>query len=329
MEFRTTLHPFSLPFEIDLKDSLFFIGSCFAENVSQRFSSKKFGVTSNPFGTLYNPLSISLALNHIANKKDYDSSTQIKNQGIYYSWLHHGSLAALSSEELLKKTNNINLENFEKLQKCSYLFITLGSAWAYKHKKTGLITANCHKVAADQFEKVFINCDEIVKSFENSIQAIKKINHQVKIVLTVSPVRHIRDGLIQNNRSKAELIQAVHKLCDAHNLCYYLPVYEWVIDDLRDYRFYEKDLVHPNNMAQDYIWENIDDLFFTEHTKGHLKRINNFISGLEHKAFNPNSEEHISFLKNLLNKGKKLEKELNINLQVELLEIETRLKIIK
>lgn len=294
--------------------------------MSQRFYAQKFDVTANPYGTLYNPLSISKALKSIAHKEKNDAYNFIKNQGVYYSWLHHGSISAMSEEEIKSKTDTINLDSFSPLQKCHYLFVTLGSSWAYRHKKTRTLTANCHKVASDQFEKVLISSDETVLSFEGTIQAIKEINKDVKIVFTVSPVRHVRDGLIENNRSKAELIRAVHKLCNDNSSCYYLPVYEWVIDDLRGYRFFDKDLVHPNNLAQDYIWENLNHLFFSKQTKNQLKQINSFLSGIDHKAFNPESEEHNTFLKKLLEKGKHLELELTINLKLELLEIENRLK---
>lgn len=327
MEFRTELKDFSFPFNIEYSNSLFFVGSCFSENMSRRFSDSKFSVFSNPFGTLYNPISISNCLIDIAKQVSYGSSIVSKNEGIFYSWKHHGSVAGLSSNELLENVNSINSTSFSKLKNSKYLFITLGSAWAYRLKSTGEIVANCHKVPASEFEKVLISSEEIITSFTKSISLLNELNPDLNIIFTISPVRHKRDGLIENNRSKAELIRASHSICALFDFCHYLPVYEWVIDDLRDYRFYEKDLVHPNKLAQDYIWEKLEALFFSTETQSAIKRINNFLTGLRHRPFNPSSENHISFLNKLLSNGIQIQKELDIDLKNEIKDLENTISI--
>jgi hypothetical protein len=185
--------------------------------------------------------------------------------------------------------------------------------------------ANCHKVPAPEFEKVFIHSDEIVSSFQTSIRALRKLNRDLQIVFTISPVRHTRDGLIENNRSKAELIRAGHSICETFEFCHYLPVYEWVIDDLRDYRFFEKDLVHPNELAQDYIWEKMSELLFSIETQSQIKAIKNFLSGKAHRPFNPSTDRHKLFLKELLQKGNLLHKQLGIDLINEIKELEIQI----
>jgi len=323
MEFRTELKNVSLPFDIKLSDPLFFIGSCFAENISGRFSSSKFSICSNPFGTLYNPISISEALQDIASKTEYLESIVVENLDVFYSWKHHGSLTAMSSYDLIEKANLLNLESHLKLVQSKYLFITLGSAWAYKLKSTGQLVANCHKIPAQEFEKVLIDSNEIFESYKTTIPLLKELNPNLSIVFTVSPVRHSRDGLIENNRSKAELIKATHQLCEVFSFCNYLPVYEWVIDDLRDYRFFEKDLVHPNQLAQDYIWEKLNVALFSDKTQAELKTIKGFLSGVAHRPFNAKTKQHIAFLTKLHKTGIQLQQELGINITNDLKELET------
>ncbi len=259
------------------------------------------------------------------DRKKYDARVLVQHGGVFYSWLHHGSVSALSEDELINKMNAINEDVNTKLSTSDFLFITLGSAWAYQLKEDKRLVANCHKAPANNFEKVLIETQQIVTKFEKLILKLESFNPKLKIILTVSPVRHAKDGLIENNLSKAELIKAVHELCKLQP-CYYLPVYEWVIDDLRDYRFYDKDLVHPNSLAQDYIWEQLSSLFFSEETKQSLKKVSQFVAGVNHHPFQENSAKHISFMEKLLTQGEELERKLGVDLSQELHLLSQKLK---
>ncbi|MGB0403797.1 MAG: GSCFA domain-containing protein [Salibacteraceae bacterium] len=325
MKFRTELSNYELPFEINYRSKLFFMGSCFAENIGDRFEGFKFNGVINPMGVLFNPISIFEGLSSFIHEAVPSESDFVTRDGTTFSWNHHSIVSNDSQEGLIKEIHRLNRSSHKHLEDTDILFITVGSAWVYRNLETKKIVANCHKIPSQEFRREFLDTDDIIDSFRSLYSDLKHLNPDIKIVFTVSPVRHIRDGLIENNISKSELIRSVHKITKQFSNCYYLPAFEWVIDDLRDYRFFQEDLVHPNKMAIDYVWDRVSDLFFSEQTKKDIKLMNKFVSGCEHKAFQPLSKSHQHFLGKLINQGEELQDRLGINLRYEIHSLEDQI----
>lgn len=326
MNFRTELSDYKLPFEINYKSKLFFMGSCFTENIGDQFESLKFNVVTNPMGILFNPISIFHGLSSFIHERVPADDDFIKRDGMTYSWNHHSVVSNDSQEGLSKEIHRLNRSAHKHLEDTQVLFITLGSAWAYRYLETKKIVANCHKIPSQDFRRELLETDDIIDSFRVLYSDLKHLNPSLKIVFTVSPVRHIRDGLIENNVSKSELIRSVHKITKQFSDCHYLPAYEWIVDDLRDYRFFEEDLVHPNKMAVDYVWEKLTELLFSDPTKSDVLSVNKFISGYNHKALQPRTEVHQKFLVSLLAQGRELQNKLGLNLRYEIHAIEDQIR---
>lgn len=295
-----------------------FIGSCFAENIGEKMQGHKFNCLINPHGVLYNPTSIAQALTRYLN------DTPLKEEELFYtneqwnSWEHHSRYSDADKDQCIKSINQEIAAAHKYLKEAQWLFITFGSSFVYKRKDTGNYVGNCHKVPASQFEKELLASEDIVKKYSDLILQLKKFNPNLKIVFTVSPVRYIRDGVVENNRSKANLITAVHELVDAFDHVFYFPAYEIVIDELRDYRFYKEDLVHPNEIAVNYVYEKLIEVLLDESTKKQQEKILELLNAMRHKPFNVQSEAHLRFKANYLARCKEIQKELPvINLKKE------------
>lgn len=290
------------------KDKLFLIGSCFTENMGEKLKKYKFSVFENPNGILFNPVSVAEALtSYIDNAQFKESDLFQLNEG-WHSWKHHGRFSALSAEEALIKINTSTSQANKYLREADYLMITLGSSWIYTltekalNAKTGSVAANNHKAPSDWFYKRLMTTEEVLQTLDNVLYRLFHFNSKLKIIFTISPVRHLREGVVENNRSKAVLIQAVHHLVDKFDKLYYFPAYELVIDDLRDYRFYAEDLVHPNYFATQYVWEKFTDVCIDEKTKSLMEEIHSINLAYQHKPFNTSSEQHRKFLNSFLEK---------------------------
>jgi hypothetical protein len=209
----------------------------------------------------------------------------------YYSYQHHSSINASSEVELIKNINKINHECHAFLKSCQYLFITFGSAYYYRHKTLNRIVANCHKQSANTFEKQLTKPEEIVQEYQSLIKKLNAFNPVLKIIFTVSPVKHLKDGVIENNLSKSTLLIAVHQLVSENTDCFYFPAYELVNDDLRDYRFYKEDLAHPNQQAIDYVWDKFSDCYFSDRTKDLNEQIYNLHLAMTHRKMQENELE--------------------------------------
>jgi len=308
MKFHYEFDIRKLPEPITHRDKLFLIGSCFTENIGEKLKRSGFTVHENPNGILFNPVSVAEAITgYIENIKVTPEDLFYLNEG-WHSWKHHSRFSAVSANESVEKINSATENAHSFLKGTDYIMITLGSAWVYTltekavNARVGNVAANNHKGPADWFSRRLLALEEILKVLDNVIHRIFLFNSNTKIIFTISPVRHLREGVVENNRSKALLIQAVHHLVDKFDRLFYFPAYELVIDDLRDYRFYAEDLVHPNYFATQYVWEKFVDSCMNEKTKGLIKEIQSIQLACQHKPFNAASEQHQKFLKSYYEK---------------------------
>lgn len=302
------------PNKISLADSLILMGSCFADNVGDKLKAFKFNISSNPFGTIYNPLSLSQLL-----MDQVDPAAVVEQKGIYYHWQAHGEVSSLSQLGLDKLVDERRSLFQSKLKNADWLIVTLGSAFAYRLNVSGQIVANCHKVPQTNFSKELLSVVEMTDHLELAFNRLQNVNPKLKIILTVSPVRHVRDGLIENNLSKARLIEVAHSLSKRDDISYF-PAYEILIDELRDYRFYAKDRLHPSEEAVDYIWTRFSETYFDEDTKSFIKHWQSLQSALNHRPFHPSSPEHQTFIRATINKLNALSSLVDVSSEVSLLE---------
>lgn len=291
-------------FKIRHSDQLLFIGSCFSENISSKLSQSKFIVQTNPFGIIYNPSSIKNTLFHIIEKKWYDERdlhVDHQENNLFHSWDHHSQFSGYGLTEVLSNINNkISLTN-EYFQKCHTLFITLGTTHVHYLKSNNLstkrIVANCHKQPPSLFEKRRLSLTECVQYLSEVVEMCQEFNSNIKIVFTVSPVRHTREGMTMNSLSKSALICAVHEIVQKYPKCtQYFPAYELVMDDLRDYRWFADDLIHPSSMAQEYVYQHFCSTYFTPETLAVCEEIEQLNRDLRHRPFLDKSPMYVKHL---------------------------------
>jgi hypothetical protein len=301
-------------FAIRHEDKLMSLGSCFAQNMADKLDLHKFNIISNPFGILYNPLSIAKSLEAILNEKTYTKEDLFHHNERWHSFDHHSDFSHSALEATLN-TINSNIKNArQRLIEAQILIITLGTANVFFKKATNELVGNCHKIPNHQFEKRIIEVKEVVTALKKSFDAIRTQNPGIKIILTLSPIRHFKDGLIENQRSKATLLLAIHELVNHAlvNKCkdlYYFPAYEITLDELRDYRFYKADMVHLSDVALDYIWEKFCETFFLDTTIAMNAKFSKLHQALRHRPFNPASGQHQAFLKKQSEQCKKFQKD--------------------
>lgn len=284
------------------QDALFLVGSCFTENMGEKLKRYKFRVLENPHGILFNPVSVAEAMTDYVEKRVYTEADLFTLNGGWHSWKHHSRYSALSSEESLQKINQSISFAHDFLKEAKVVMITLGSAWTYTltdkaiNGNKGSVAANNHKAPSDWFNRRLMTSEEVLQRLDNLMHRLFLFNPALRIVFTISPVRHLREGVVENNRSKAVLIQAVHHLVDKFDRLYYFPAYELVIDDLRDYRFYAEDLVHPNYQATEYVWEKFTGACLDPATRELISQLHAISLACRHKPFNPQSGPHREFL---------------------------------
>jgi lysophospholipase L1-like esterase len=289
------------------------VGSCFSENISKKLSYYKFKKFSNPFGILFNPVAIEKLITNAINEKQYSENDIFKLNERWHCFDAHSDLSSSDKNELLENLNTaVKLTNKE-LTEASHIIITLGTSWVYRFIKTDAIVGNCHKVPQKKFLKELLSVEEIFASLDNIVTLIKSVNATVNIIFTVSPVRHLKDGFVENSQSKAHLLAAIHQIVNPKNQVFYFPSYEIMLDDLRDYRFYNSDMVHPNETAVNYIWELFKHVWISENTTSVMKEVEIIQKGLAHKAFNPESKQHQQFLEDLHLKISTLKEQFNID----------------
>lgn len=317
MEFRTKLQPQPFDKKLAYGDQIMLIGSCFSENIGRRLEQFKFEVNSNPFGILYNPVSIANGLQRLVVGEKLSEKDLFFHLERWHSFQFHSRFSGAEAESCLS-TMNLQIEQGKKfLSQSGWLIVTLGTAWAYREKEGRQIVGNCHKLSAQQFEKELLSSVEIVQQFKTVLNQLKIMNPNLKVMFTVSPVRHLKDGFVENNRSKGILLNAVAELTDQNDHCFYFPSYELVMDDLRDYRFFEEDMVHPNQLAIEYIWERFKEVAITQQSVELMERVVKIVQASQHRPFNVNSEAHQKFVRKQLLLIEELENVHRLNFSEE------------
>ncbi len=304
---------FILPFtikpsedKISYRQKIFFIGSCFTEEIGNHFKKLKFDVLQNPNGILYDPRSIAYALSSYVENKKYAAQDLFSQDEIWHSWQHHSVFSGRKKDEVINNINSSQSAAHIFLQNTSWLVITLGTSYSYRLKSNSEFVANCHKAPSSLFDKMLTPFEEIELQISTAIHNLQLFNPNIKIIFTISPVRHIRDGIIENNRSKARLIEAVHSIIEKNENVFYFPAYELVIDVLRDYRFYKEDLVHANETAINYVFESFCKTWLSEDTKKLVTELKTLLSAMNHKPFQKESAAHKKFLETQLERAKKM-----------------------
>lgn len=303
MDFRTIVSLPNYLTDISHSDRTLLMGSCFAEHIGQMLLEAKFHCDVNPFGILYNPQSIHSALRQIMEKRVYTESDLFFNQEYYRSYMHHGKFASGDVGHTLDQINSRIAQAHLLLPRLNYLLLTFGTAWVYTLKESGQVVANCHKMPASHFERTRLSVDEIVAHYTALLQDIFVLNPDCKVVFTVSPIRHTKDGAHGNQLSKATLLLAIERLQTLfpHNALYF-PSYEIVLDELRDYRFYNDDMAHPAPIAIKYIWQRFSEAFFSKTTQGIIGECEKINRDLTHRPFNKDSEAYRTFVHQLMAK---------------------------
>ena len=281
--------------QLNYQSQLLILGSCFAENIGEKLNYFKFQSVRNPFGILFHPLAIEKLLSKSIQKESFTEEDIFFLNEQWHCFDAHSDLSDPSKENLLRKLNTALGQTYQQIAKATHVCITLGTSWVYRKTETDAIVANCHKVVQKKFSKELLSVAQITESLDSSIETIRTINQNTQVVFTVSPVRHLKDGFIENQRSKSHLISAIHQIKGAS----YFPSYEIMMDELRDYRFYKTDMVHPSQLAIDYIWEKFKEVWISPQSYPMMEKVDTIQKGLLHRPFNASSEKHQLFLKSL------------------------------
>ncbi len=285
--------------QIDYSSKLMLLGSCFSENIGGKFEYLKFQSEINPFGILFHPVALENLITRSINQDFYTEDELIYHNEIWSCFDAHSKLNSVLKDDLLSKLNEQIKLMHQQINASTHIIITLGTAWVYRYITTDRIVANCHKIPQKQFQKELLSINDIVASLENIIALIRSVNPKVNFIFTVSPVRHLKDGFVENNRSKSHLLSAIHQTVEPRKQLFYFPSYEILMDELRDYRYYNQDMIHPNKVAVEYIWEKFKAVWLTEDAIDISQKVANIQTKKAHRPFNPNSDAHQKFLANL------------------------------
>ena len=294
---------------IDYDSKIVSLGSCFAENMGEKFSYFKFQNIVNPFGIIFNPVSIENLISRVVNKQKFTEDDIFCHNDLWHCFEVHSELSNSNKEEFLNKLNALVDEFHFQISKSTHFQITYGTSWVYRNKSSKKIVANCHKVPQSQFDKEILSVEIIEKSIQNTIDLIQKVNPNCHFIFTISPVRHIKDGFVENQRSKSHLIAALQSILQTEHFTNteYFPSYEIMIDELRDYRFYAADMLHPSHTAIDYIWVRFFENYISEENHSTMEEVCSIQKALAHRPFNPDSDSHHKFLRNINDKIIKLQ----------------------
>ncbi|MBP6659702.1 MAG: GSCFA domain-containing protein [Chitinophagales bacterium] len=312
MEFSTKITITPSSNLISHQHNLWLIGSCFTENIGDLLKEYQFQTYQNSHGIIYNPISIFNAIDEVSSLKIYIENDLLKQNELYVSLNHHGKFSGLDKNAVLAEIN-VEIEKANThFKKSDFVVITLGTSFVYEYADSKKIVANCHKIPNTKFTKRLLKIEEIVATFD-SIQSSLK---EKKIIFTVSPVRHWRDGAVENQRSKSILIESIHQIIEQHSNCFYFPAYEIMMDELRDYRFYEKDMLHPNSVAVEYIWQRFSETYFSAFTQTLNQQIAKINLLLQHRIKHENTNEQKQFealVKKSIEKFKEENPDLKLN----------------
>lgn len=309
LPFRTVLLPAPARFDIAHRDATLLVGSCFTEHIGERLLERKLNTLVNPFGIVYNPVSIAQSLERLLEgNRPFEKTDLFEHQGLWHSWAHHGHYSKSDPGAALAGINTGYSQAVDFLHRTKCLFLTLGTADVFCLRESGQVVANNHKMPGALFEQKRLTVTEITETLATVLARLHTQQPDLQVILTVSPIRHLRAGAVENQRSKAALVLACEALCNRFGFVVYFPAYELILDDLRDYRFYEPDMLHPNSVAVDYIWQYFSAMFFSKETQGLNERIEKILAAVRHRPFNPDTAEHKAFAKAQLAAIEALEK---------------------
>jgi hypothetical protein len=296
MKFRTEIDIKTVPYPIGYEKPLLMLGSCFTDNIGSYLEKYLFPVSVNPFGVIYNPMSIKNSIEALLDKKRYlPGDLEFYNE-LYFSFDHYTKFSDPDSNRAIEKINHEFLEAKTLFSHCGHLILTFGSAYVYEHKESGRIVNNCHKLPASHFARRLLTVQEIVQHYKTLTDRLLAFNPEIKIILTVSPVRHIKDGLTGNQRSKSVLLLAAAALEQTYpGTCSYFPSYEIMMDDLRDYRFYNSDLLHPNDQAIAYIWSHFLEKCIKNDAAVIIQKLDPLLKALHHRPLHTHTEAYKKF----------------------------------
>ena len=319
MNFRTEVVPKDLEIKISHSSEVLSLGSCFSVNIGNKLDQYGFQISNNPLGTVFNPISLFNIIDTISQEKTLNDSLFVNQMDL---WMHHdlhSQFATKSKNDFYTNFENLTTQVNRNLKNASHVIITLGSSFVYEHIESKEIVSNCHKVPQSHFNKRLLSVDEITDSFDK----VSNLFKNKQIIFTLSPVRHTKEGLEENSLSKATLKLAINQICNSTTNAHYFPTYEIFMDDLRDYRFYNEDLIHPNKAGIEYVWEKFEKIAFDESTQALGDKTKSIKQAIKHRPFNTQSEEYLKFLKGTLVKAQELNKQ--VNLMPEIGELQSRI----
>lgn len=307
MQFTTKIPIQKSTFPIDYDSKIMLLGSCFAENMGEKFEYFKFQTIVNPFGIIFNPVSLEKLIRRSIEKRKFTENDIFFHNDLWHCFEVHSELSNSDKDVFLESLNDLISSTNKKLSDSTHIIITLGTSWVYRLRQAQSdsdgVVANCHKVPQKEFTKELLSIQQIEESIESIISLVHSVNPNCKFIFTVSPVRHIKDGFVENTLSKAHLISAIYKIINHHPLPNtYFPAYEIMMDELRDYRFYGEDMLHPNQTAIDYIWIKFFENYISESEFSLMNEICSIQKGLKHRPLNKNTENHQKFIDNLTKK---------------------------
>ena len=317
--FRTALTSYTSNISISLTDKILTLGSCFSDAIGGQLNASKISSAVNPYGVIYNPDSLHKVIRYTTLSQVPSKNTYVQREDVFLNYDFHSELSSLDKHNLQERLRIIIETTNSFLKKTQWLIITYGTAWVYERNDTGEIVANCHKMPQGEFTKLLLTQKKILESFESMYEGLKSINPNINIILTVSPVRHLKDTLELNSVSKSILRTACHTLTEQYKDVDYFPAYEIMMDDLRDYRFYKSDMIHPTEAAEEYIWQKFGEKYFDGKLKAFLIRWKEIKLALAHKPFHPSSKAHQQFLLETLKKLEELKSVVNVDQEIEII----------
>lgn len=311
MQFQVPITIKTLPEGIQYGQKILLSGSCFTEHIGDRLAEWKFDVLQNPHGILFDPASVASSLVSYIKPRQYTGNDLFYLNELWQSWQHHSRFSGMDKEQVLQQINHSQQQAHDFLKEADWLIITLGSSFSYRLSAAGATqsvsnetaVANCHRAPAPWFQKHLMRIEEMNTVLDNCIHQLFHFNKKLQIIFTISPVRHIRDGVTENNRSKARLIEVVHHLVNKFDRLHYFPAYELVIDVLRDYRFYDIDMAHPNFAATQFVLEHFSKHCISSNSLSLMEQVQQIVTARKHKAFQPATQAHQQFLKTHLDKA--------------------------
>jgi hypothetical protein len=283
------------------------MGSCFSTNIGEKLEKLKFDILLNPFGILFNPLSIAASLKRIVENSQFTEQELVFQHEMWHSLAHHGKFSHTDKTQCLENINSSLAEAHKRILKSKFLIMTFGTAWVYFYKKNDKVVANCHQLPSSEFDRRLVSIEEVYTSVFDSLSLIKTVNPDIQFIFTVSPVRHLADGAHANQLSKATLLLAISQLCKTFEAQYF-PAYEIILDELRDYRFFADDMAHPSHLAVDYVFERFAETYFNKETRQLNLSIDEINKAVNHRPVNENSIAHGKFKESMLKKIANIEK---------------------